>query len=191
MIKALLTALTVMMPLAAGAAPVAYQLEPQKSEVGFVFTLNGSAARGEMPVTASDIRIDLAALQRSSIDVSVDVTRARTGFFFATEALKGRSVLDANNHSTIRFRSTRIRLNGAGRLSDGARIDGMLTMRGVTRPVTLSAGLFRQAGTEAGDLSRLSFRIKGQLSRSAFGASGYANLVEDMVTLDITARVRR
>lgn len=190
MFKAILTALALMLPATVIAAPTAYALEADKSKVGFVFTLNKAAAKGSMPIKSSKIVIDPDALQRSSVDVTVDVRRAKTGLFFATEALKAASVLNAKEFGTIRFVSTGIRLNGAGRLSDGAKIDGNLTIRGITKPVTLNAALFRQRGTEAGDLSKLSFRLNGSVSRSAFGATGYADLVDDTIKLDIVARVK-
>ena len=189
--QTLLLAATVLLPLNAMAAPEAYTLEAARSEVGFVFTLNNSKATGEMPVKSSSIIIDAAALQRSSVDVTVDVRRAKTGFFFATEALKAASVLNAKEFGTIRFVSTRIRLGGSGRLSDGAKIDGNLTMRGVTRPVTLDAILFRQTGTQAGDLSRLGFKLTGSVSRKAFGATGYSDLVDDTVIIKILARIAK
>lgn len=195
MLKRLLTPLLIaaalMTPGHLLAAPAAYALDAKKSEVGFVFTLNKASAKGSMPVKSAKILIDPAALQRSSVDVTVDVRRARTGFIFATEALKAPSVLNAKQFGTIRFVSTAIRLNGAGRLADGAKIDGNLTIRGVTRPVTLNGALFRPAGSAAGDLSRLSFRLNGTVSRSAFGASGYGDLVDDTVRLDIVAWVNR
>ena len=176
---------------AARAAQVRYVLQANRSTVGFVYRLSGNASKGSMPVKRATVAIDLDALARSSIDVEVDVKKAKTGFIFATEALKAASVLDAKNHPTIRFKSTEIRLNGNGQLSDGAEIDGQLTIKGTVRPVTLQAALFRQAGTKAGDLSQLSFQIKGRVSRAAFGATGYADLVHDEIDLDIIARVKR
>lgn len=190
-LKAFAVAAIILAPLHAAATPLAYALDTSKSEVGFVFTLNGAAARGTMPVTSAKIQIDPSALQRSSVDVTVDVRRARTGFIFATEALKGASVLNAKKFGTIRFVSTEIQLNGSGRLADGAKIDGLLTIRGITRPVTLNAALFRPAGSQPQDLSRLSVRLNGAVNRSAFGASGYADLVADAVRLDIEAWVKR
>ena len=176
---------------AARAAPVRYVLQVNRSSVGFVYRLAGNASKGSMPVKRATVAIDFNAMSRSSIDVEVDVRRAKTGFLFATEALKAASVLDAKSHPTIRFRSSAIRLNGNGRLSDGAEIDGLLTIKGTTKPVTLRAALFRQAGTQVGDLSQLSFQVKGRVSRAAFGASGYADLVQDAIDLDIIARVKR
>lgn len=176
---------------AAFGAPVRYALQAKRSSVGFVYQLSGDASKGSMPVRRADVAIDFDNLARSTIDVEVDVRRAKTGFIFATEALKAKSVLDAKNHPTIRFRSTKIRLGGRGSLSDGAQIDGLLTIKGTTKPVTLQAALFRQAGTKEGDLSRLSFQVKGRVSRAAFGATGYADLVADAIDLDIVARVSR
>lgn len=191
MSRALITLLFWLCSVTAVFAGQTYLLEPEKSDVGFIYSFEGADIRGSMPIKQAQIVIEFNQLSRSTVDVSVDVRRARAGLIFATEALKGRSVLDAARHPTIRFRSTAIRLSGAGRLSDGAEIDGQLTVRGVTRPVTLRAALYRQRGTTPGDLSQLSFRLSGQLSRSSFGASGYAGFVDDAIRLDITARVRK
>lgn len=180
-----------LIPLSSLAAPIGYALEADQSEVAFVYTLNGNQNRGTMPVQAAQIVIDFDQFGQSSADVTVDVSRARTGLIFATEALKAGSVLDARNHPTIRFQSTAIRANNPRNLSAGGKIDGMLTIRGITRPVTLDAALFRQQGTAEGDLSRLSFRISGAVNRSDFGASGYADIVDDVILLDIAARVTR
>lgn len=181
---------TVTLATAIYAAPQRYELEAQKSQVGFIYRLSGQPTRGEMPVRAADIRIDFDSLTRSTVDVTVDAARAKAGMIFATEALKAPSVLDVRTHPTIRFVSNRVRLKGNG-LAEGALIDGTITIRGVTRPITLDANLYRQRGTEAGDLSRLSFRLTGRVSRSEFGATGYGDLVRDDIDLDIVARIKR
>ena len=173
------------------AAPERYLLQADRSEVGFVFLLNGSEMRGSMPVVAADVVIDFNDFARSQVDVTLDARQARTGLVFATEALKGASVLDIASHPTIRFRSTAVRVRDARNLSAGGQIDGRLTIRGVTRPATLSVALFRQSGTAEGDLSQLSFRLGGAIKRSDFGATGHADIVADAITLDITARVAR
>ena len=175
----------------AAAAPERYLLQADRSEVGFVFLLNGSGMRGSMPVIAADVVIDVDDFARSHVDVTLDARRARTALVFATQALKGASVLDVASHPTIRFRSTAVRLRDARNLSAGGQIDGQLTIRGVTRPATLSVALFRQSGSAEGDLSQLSFRLGGTIRRSDFGATGHADIVADTITLDIAARVAR
>lgn len=182
-------ALLLFIPAIAQAAPVTYALQRDRSEVGFTFNLSGVENRGTMPVERAQIIIDTEKFANSSADVTLNVSRARTGLVFATEALKAASVLNAASHPAIRFQSTAIRPNDPQNLSAGAKIDGNLTIRGVTRAVTLEATLFRQAGTAAGDLSQLSFRISGQVNRSDFGATGYSDLVDDSIAIDIAARV--
>lgn len=187
---AAVTALALLcLPVSAAADPTPYRLQADRSEVGFVFNLSGADNRGTMPVRSANIVIDFDSFGNSSADVTVDVSRARTGLIFATEALKAGSVLNARAHPTIRFQSTAIRPNDPRNLSAGGKIDGNLTIRGVTRPVTLDAALFRQQGSAEGNLSQLSFRISGTVRRSDFGATGYSDIVADQIRLDIAARV--
>ena len=171
------------------ATPVRYRLDAAASTVGFHFTMNGVAQAGSMPVLRAEIVIDPDDLAASRIDVTVDVTRAQTPFIFATQALVGPDVLDAARFPTIRFVSHKVQLAADGRLSGGARITGLLTIRGQTRMVTLKAGVFRPQGSAPEDLSRLQARLTGTISRAAFGATGYPGLVQDEVILDIHAVV--
>ncbi len=175
----------------AGAAPERYDLVPERSQVAFLFSMSGSPQTGTVPVSVADIQVDTGNLTRSTADVSADIRGARTGMVFITQALLGASVLDAANHPMVRYRSSRVVLGRDGRISDGARIDGDLTLRGVTRPLSLAASLTRPAGSAADDLSVLMIRLTGTLSRAAFGAVGYPKLVADPVDLDISAEIRR
>jgi polyisoprenoid-binding protein YceI len=175
---------------AAAAAPVPYRLDQAASTVGFRFFLSGAEQTGSMPVDTATITVDPANLAASKVDVSLRVAGARTGLIFATQALIGPEVLDAAGFPTIRFVSDRVQLASDGRLSGGARIAGQLTLRGKTHPVSFDAGLFRPPGSAADDLSELRVKLTGQISRSAFGASGYPQLVADNVDLDITAVIR-
>ena len=68
-------------------------------------------------------------------------------------------------------------------------MEGDLTVRGVTRPQTFTARLFRPGKAAPGDRSRLTIRLEGDLSRSAFGAAGYAGVVGDRIELDIQALI--
>ena len=172
------------------AAPTRYALDQTVSQVGFIYVLNGAAQKGTMPVSQADLVIDPENLSDAKVDVQVSVEKARTGLIFATDALMAPSVLDAGQFPTIRFVATAIHLGADGRLSNGARIDGDITMRGVTRPASFQASLFRMQGSAPDDLSTLTIRLTGAVRRSDFGASGYADLVGDVVQLDIVARIQ-
>ncbi|MEP2028177.1 MAG: YceI family protein [Paracoccaceae bacterium] len=171
------------------AAPTRYQLDTDASQVGFLYVLNGAEQKGTMPVSQANLTIDPLDLQTAQVDVSVDVRKARTGLIFATEALKARSVLDSAEFPSIRFVATEVQLGTNGRISDGAVITGNLTMRGVTKPITFEAHLYRIQGSQPEDLSQLTIRLTGSVTRSDFGANGFSNLVGDVIKLDILARI--
>jgi polyisoprenoid-binding protein YceI len=168
------------------AAPVRYELDKVNSAVGFTYYLDDAGTQGTMPVQSADLQLDLRDVSRSRIDVTLNPGRAKAGPFFATEALKGAEVLDVRRHPQIRFVARKI----TGTIHK-ATVTGDLTVRGVTKPVSLQAQLFRQVGTEQGDLSKLSVLLTGSLDRRVFGASGYPNLVGPTIDLRILARVDR
>jgi len=172
--------------LPALAAPARYTLDADRSSVRFFWDVNGAPSRGAMNVAAADLVLDLAQVARSRVDVDLDVASATARLPFAQQAIRGPELLHATRHPLARFKSTRVR-----RAGNGALIDGLLTLRGTTLPLTLQAEIYRQQGTQAGDRSALTIRLTGVISRAAFGATGFPNLVGDEVRLDILARIDR
>ena len=108
------------------------------------------------------------------------------GFGPLTEAVKSDRVLASRQFPTAAFQSRSVRRNGAG-----AVIEGELTLKGVTRPVVLDAQIFRERGSEAGDLSNLILLITGTLDRREFGADGYAGLVGPAIDLRVLVAIER
>lgn len=184
-----LIALPLTRPAQAALQP--YELVPQGTSVDFTFNLSGIAQSGTMPVKSADIQINLADLTNSQVDVVLNVADARTRLPFARKPMLSKDVLDAASFPTIHFVSTRVQLGDDGRISRGAKVNGDLTLRGVTRPIALQADLFRPPGSDTNNLSALSIRLTGALNRHDFGASGYADLVQDTVGLDIQAEIKR
>lgn len=168
-----------------------YRLDLDATTVQFRFQLNGTWQSGTMPITSSAIELNPSRLAATRVSVVLDATAAKTGFIIATQAMTSAEVLDVAQYPTIRFTSRKIHLGAEGRLSEGAEITGDLTLRGITRPITLQAALYRRAGSAVDDLSQLEFSLTGSLSRAAYGASGYAALVGDRVQLAIHARILR
>ncbi|MGB3148352.1 MAG: YceI family protein [Paracoccaceae bacterium] len=167
------------------AAPHPYVLEPDGSKIGFVTTFGADRITGDFPVTRADLALDFNQVSNCTIDVALDVGGARASFPFAAAALKGPKILNADAFPQMTFVSTSVVKEG-----DKARVIGQLTLRGVTRPVSLQAQILRQPGTAAGDLSHLVVHLTGQILRSDFGATGWADMVGDEVQIDIRARIR-
>lgn len=170
----------------ATAATVAYTLDRAQSSVAFETDFGPDVITGTIPLNSADLSLDFDRVANCSINVDLDVSGAQASFPFAAQALKGPKVLDAKSHPHMTFESTLVETAG-----DGAAVTGNLTIRGVTRPVTLQAAIYRQRGTEAGDRSRLTVRLTGRVNRSDFGATGWADMVDDEVRIIITARINR
>ncbi len=177
-------------PFSALGARTSYLLRPDSAEIKFLFDFNGTPTTGTAPLRSANLHIDPRNLTRAKADVTADLTRARTGFVFATEALKSAPVMDTPRFPTARFQSTKITLGRAGRVSEGATLEGKLTLRDVTRNIAFAAQIFRPRGSDTQDFSQLQIRLSGQFNRHAYGISGYAELVRPTVGLDIRADIR-
>lgn len=142
-----------------------YGLDPDGAKVEFTYWVNGQPGQGTIPVLSADLRIDVAALERSRAEVWLDARGTRTNAVFVTQALKSDSVLATARFPTIHFVSRSVRSEAPGR----ARILGEVTIRGITRPMVLQAQIYRQHGSAPDDLRRLSVHLSGHVSRSTFG----------------------
>lgn len=168
------------------AKPVPYQLDQVASEVGFEIDMGQSPLRGQMPVSTADLILDFDRAASSHVSVTIDASKARMGLPFATDAMKSDKVLDTKAHPRIGFESTKLSASG-----QKATVAGKITIRGVTRPITLVAQIFRPKGSAAGERDHLIIHLTGTIQRSDFGATGFADMVGDEVRLDITAHIHR
>lgn len=172
------------LPATATAAPVAYLLDRDASTVAFETDFGPDLITGTIPLTSADLTLDFDSVSNCTVAVELDVSGAQASFPFAAQALKGPKVLDARAYPTMIFTSTSVKA-----AANGANVTGNLTIRGVTRPVTLRAEIYRQKGTVEGDRRRLTVRLTGRVKRSDFGATGWSDMVKDEVRIIITARI--
>lgn len=172
-----------LLALPAEAATVAYKMNAE-STVTFETDFGPDKITGTIPLQKADLQLDFDNVRNCSVDVALDVTGATASFPFAAQALKGPKVLDAKEHPQMTFTSTSVRLVG-----DAADVTGNLTIRGVTKAVTLRAQLFRPQGSTATDLDQLTVKLSGRVNRSDFGATGWADMVGDEVRILITASI--
>jgi len=119
------------------------------------------------------LQFDPAEPAKSSIEAAIDVASLETDFPFPETVnfnaeLTGPSWLDAKQFPQITFRSTRIDLTGERTMD----LQGDLTMRGVTKPVTLQATFNGgYAGHPMDPNARIGFSARGRIKRSDFGVS--------------------
>ena len=135
------------------------------SSIGFtVRHLVVSKVRGRFTRWSGTIRMDENDLTRTQVDIAIEPASVDTGVGQRDNHLRSPDFFDAEKHTTMAFKSTRVE-----QAKDGAlKLVGDLTMHGVTRPVTLEV---EQAGTQKdpwGGL-RAGFSARASLDRKDFG----------------------
>jgi polyisoprenoid-binding protein YceI len=173
-----------LMAMPAQAGTVAYRLDPAASTVAFETDFGPDKITGAIPLEEADLKLDFDNVANCTLAVTLNVTGATASFPFAAQALKGPKVLDAADHPRMTFQSTSVK-----RAGDAADVAGTLTIRGVSKAVTLKAQIFRPKGSADSDFSRLTVKLSGRVNRSDFGATGWSDLVGDEVRITITARI--
>jgi len=123
----------------------------------------------------------------SRLEVRVEAASIDTGNADFSKELAGDGWFDARSHPAITFVSKSVDLG------DGqhGKIAGDLTLRGVTRPVSLDV-TFNGVGSGLipGSL-RTGFSASGVIKRSDFGMTRYSTWVGDEVSLQIEAEFTR
>ena len=139
-VRTALVGLAVAASGAALAAPVTYELDPTHTYPSFEADHLGglSVWRGKFNKTAGQVVMDREA-GTGAIDLVVEIDSIDFGLEQMNAAARGQSLFDAE-----RFPQARYRGQLAG-FTDGrpTRVDGELTLKGITRPLTLEIRRFK------------------------------------------------
>jgi polyisoprenoid-binding protein YceI len=129
----------------------------------------------------------------SSVEVSVQLASIDTRDAGRDEHLRSADFFDTEAHPTMTFRSTGVRATGtAGRYA----VDGELTVRGITKPLTLDV-TFDGVARDPWGGERAGFTATGEIDREDFGLTWNQSLetggvlVGKKVELEIEAEVVR
>lgn len=118
----------------AAAAPApAWTVDRAASSVRFASSFNGTPFSGGFARWSADIRFDPANLAASSVTAVIDVASAATGDADRDQALPTADFFSAAAFPRAVFAAHSFRALGAGRY----QALGTLTLRGVSRPLTL------------------------------------------------------
>jgi polyisoprenoid-binding protein YceI len=163
-----------------------WDLDPVHSHVGFVARhlmvskVRGKFAKFDVQIVTADNPPD------STVTVSIDTGSVDTGNEQRDEDLRSERFLDTANYPVMTFKSTSITPDG-----DKLKMTGDLTIRGVTKPVTLDVevngfGPDPYGGTRAG------FSATTEINRNDFGVSFNAPIpggvmVSEKISIEIEA----
>ena len=102
--------------------------------------------------------------QQSSVEVTIDAARVNSGDDARDDHLRSPDFLDVEHYPTITFRSTEVDIGPHG----SAKVTGDLTVKDVTRPVTLDVD-FDGAQPDPWGGQRLGFSASTEINREDWG----------------------
>ena len=169
-----------------------YALDTTHSEVGFsVDYMMVSSTKGKFDAFTVDATLDEKDLSKSKVSVVIDVKTINTENAKRDGHLKSQDFFEVEKYPELKFVSTAL-------VKDGAawKLKGNLTMRGVTKPVTLNAEISDTIKNPWGQLVR-GVKVRGALKRSDFGLTWNKALetggvlVSDEVELEIDLTLKK
>jgi polyisoprenoid-binding protein YceI len=134
------------------------------SEVTFQVRHLLTKVRGQFDDYEGAIRFDAERPEDSSVELRIRVASINTFLAERDQHLRSADFFDAAAHPEVLFKSTAIRTQGAGRFE----VTGDLTLRGMTRSVTLPVTFLGMASDPWGN-TRAGFELETTLNRKDFG----------------------
>lgn len=174
-------------PIGAFAAPEIYTVEGTHTFPRFSYSHFGySTQLSRFNKTTGKIVFDKEA-KTGSVDVVIDAKSVDTGFVTFNEHIQGEDFLDTAKFPTATFKSTKVIFEG----DRPAAIEGKLTLKGVSQPVTLTVTSFQAMPHPMLKKDAIGANAFTVVKRSDFNAGKYAPYVGDEVRIDIALEAIR
>jgi polyisoprenoid-binding protein YceI len=163
------------------AAPVTYGVDGSHTFPRFSYSHFGySTQLSSFSKTTGKVVFDAEA-KRGTVDIVIDMKSVSTGFADFNEHIQGEDFLDTAKFPQATFKSTKVIFEG----DKPQFIEGQLTIKGVTKPVTLTVTSFQAMPHPMMKKPALGANAFTVIKRSEFNAAKYAPYVGDEVRIDI------
>lgn len=157
-----------------------WNVDKAHSKIGFTVThLLVSEVDGNFKKFDASITSSKEDFTDAVFDISIDVTSVNTDNDMRDGHLKKPDFFDAEKFATITFKST-----GISKVADKKyKLNGNLTMRGVTKPVTFDLTLTGMGKNMRTQKPLAGFKLTGTVKRTDFGVGGTPSPVSDEVEI--------
>lgn len=163
------------------AAPETYGIEGTHTYPRFSYSHFGySTQLSRFNKTTGTIVFDKAA-KTGSVDIVIDTQSVDTGYATFDEHIQGEDFLDTAKYPTATFKSTKVVFEG----DKPVAVEGNLTLKGVTKPVTLTLTSFQAMPHPMMKKDAIGANAYTIVKRSEFNAGKHAPYVGDEVRIDI------
>lgn len=165
--------------MSAMAAPENFASDANHTFASFSYSHFGySIQTSRFNNTTAKVSIDRAA-KTGSVEATIDTKSVDTGSKLFDSHIQGEDFLDTAKFPTITYKSTKVNFKGDA----PASVDGNLTIKGITKPVTLTITHFQCADHPMMKKLACGANATAKIKRSEFNAGKYAPNVGDEVTL--------
>lgn len=163
------------------AAPKTYVADPAHTVARFSYNhLGFSTQLSRFNKTDAEVMLDQQA-KKASVNVTIDMKSIDTGVNQFDEHIQGADFLDTEKFPKASFKSTNVVFEG----DKPAKIEGNLTIKGITKPVTLTVTSFQAAQHPMLKKEAIGANAYTVIKRSDFGAAKYVPAVSDEVRIDV------
>lgn len=163
------------------AAPETFVIEPTHTLPRFEYSHFGySTQLSKFDKTSGTIVLDRAA-KKGSVDVVIDATSVNTGYALFNQHIQAADYFDTEMFPTITFKSSKMRFDG----DKPVAVEGNLTIKGVTKPVTLTLTSFLCMPHPMAKKDACGANATATVKRSDFNMGKNVPYVSDEVTLTI------
>ncbi len=147
-----------------------WNIDPVHSEVGFsVRHMMVSKVRGKFTQFSGEI-VTAEDVASSSVNATIELASIDTGNADRDGHLRSADFFEVEKYPTMTYESTGLRVS-----DDGYVLDGNLTLKGVTKPVSLALEIGGFGPDPFGGI-RAGFTATGEIKRSDFGVDFNAAL---------------
>lgn len=163
------------------AAPETYVLDTNHTKPRFEYSHFGySTQQSRFDTVKGTITLDRAA-KTGSADVTIDATSVDSGYPVFNGHLQGEDFFDTAKYPIITFKSDKFKFDG----DKVVEVDGDLTIKGITKPVTLTVTSMLCMPHPMMKKDACGANATTKIKRSEFNMGKYAPYVSDEVTLTI------
>jgi polyisoprenoid-binding protein YceI len=145
--------------------PLSWRIDANHSDVTFRVRHLVTRVAGTFDRWTADLRADPSAWNAGSVAVSIETASINTRQEKRDNHLRSGDFFDAANHPAITFQSRSVAVEG-----DRLRVEGDLTIRGITRPVVLDGEIVALTAAPDGT-RRVGFHASTRINRHDFGVS--------------------
>ncbi|HYQ47966.1 MAG TPA: YceI family protein [Thermodesulfovibrionales bacterium] len=172
-----------------------WTIDPDHSVAAFaVKHLKVAYVRGQFNRISGTITFDPSDIAGATAEATIDASSLITGIRKRDDHVMSADFIEASTFPFIAFRSTKVEAAGGSR----AKMTGDLTIRGITKPVTLDVEFAGPVKSPFGGEITMGFSAAAVVDRFAYGVS-WNEIMEDggfmidrdvKITIDIEADLK-